>query len=160
MNAALSTDFSSDDIDIYYIPSNIIDENNLGFWLKGCNKIGSYHPYHLENFGSKEDLTQYVQIDIIKQITFEQLYSTYNIHRVNCMKLDTEGFDCHILQQLLSFLKDKPNTYYPSKIIFESNFLTNLQFIYQTIEDYMDIGYQLESMMHGVGGGNAILTYE
>lgn len=154
LNAAMSADSSSDNIEIYYIPPNVIDENNLEQCLRGCNKIGSYHPLHLSY-----DLTRYVKIDKVKQITFNELYNNYNIHKVQQLKIDTEGFDCHILQQFLIFLKDKDTSFYPKKITFETNTNTDINFIHQTIRDFLDIGYTLNYFNYGNGSESTELVY-
>lgn len=150
--AAVSPTGSSDPIDIYYIPPEIIENNNYSTWLKGCNKIGAVHPL-------SENLKSMVVTEKVRQITVSELYNEYDIHEIKYLKIDTEGYDCHILQEWLLFLEDKDTSYYPKKIMFESNTQTDLQFVYQTIEDFMDLGYNIRSLDYNTGATNTILEY-
>lgn len=155
--AAVSPFGSNEDIDIYYVPPEIIEQNNYHDWLRGCNRVGEMHPHLINHPSIEDDLTRHVKCDKVKQITVPELYAEYNITGIKFLKIDSEGFDCHILQQWLLFLKDKDKSYYPKKIMFETNNQTHLQFVYQTIEDYMNIGYQIESFVYDNSAGNTIL---
>lgn len=157
--AAVSPYGSNDDIEIYYLPPEIIEQNEYHYLLKGCNRIGEIHPHLLNHPSIKDDLMKYVVKETVKQITIAELYKEYDIHKIKHLKIDTEGYDCHILQQLLIYLKDKNISYYPDKIMFETNAQTNLQYVYQTIEDYISLGYKLESFVYDAGAGNTLLTY-
>lgn len=156
--AAVSPFGSAEDIDIHYVPPEIIEQNNYHAWLRGCNKIGEVHPHLINHPSITDDLIKVVVTDKVKQITVPQLYEMYNITEVDYLKIDTEGYDCHILQQWLLFLKDKDKSYYPKKIMFETNTQTNKHFVYQTIEDYMDIGYEIKTFMYDIGASNTILV--
>lgn len=160
LNAAMSIDSSSDDIDIYYIPPNVIDKQQLDWWLRGCNRVGNYHPFHLQHPVNKANLTEYVQVDKVKQISFKCLYEIYNIYKVNHLKLDTEGFDCHILQQFLIFLKNKDPSYYPKQITFETNTQTSIEFVNKTVQDFIYLGYKISSFKYDDRDGSTILVYE
>jgi hypothetical protein len=46
LNYAISFDNSEGEVDIYYIPENVIDENGLPALLKGCNCLNQIHPIH------------------------------------------------------------------------------------------------------------------
>ena len=41
MNVGISNINST--VDVYYIPEDIIEQNNLQDWFKGCNCINNYH---------------------------------------------------------------------------------------------------------------------
>lgn len=158
--AAVSPYGSNENIDMHYIPPEIIEQNNHHQLLKGCNRIGEVHPHILNHPSIASDLNSLLITESVKQITVKELYSEYNIHRIKFLKIDTEGFDCHILQQWLLFLKDKDDSFYPNKIMFETNTLTDIEFVYQTIEDFMGIGYRLESFKYDNRSGNTELVYE
>lgn len=150
--AAVSPAGSNENIDIHYIPPEVIEKNGHHPWLKGCNKIGEIHPLILNPI-----VKQSVVSESVKQITINELYKQYNIHQINLLKIDTEGYDCDILQQWLLFLKDKDQSYYPKRIMFETNIFTNVHYVYQTIEDFMDIGYKIESFKYDNKDGSTVL---
>lgn len=158
--AAISVDGTSNDAQIYYIHPSVIEENHHHQLLRGCNKIGGYHPHQLNHPSIKHDLTGLVNCDTIKQITVSQLYEEYNIHQIKFLKIDTEGYDCDILQYWLEYLKGKDNSFYPNKIMLETNTLTSKQYVFQTIEDYMNIGYSVEQFTYDAANGSTILIYE
>lgn len=159
INAAMSVDGSSNNVEVYYIHPKIILQNGLINHLRGCNKIGGYHPQHLSNPIVKNNLSTFVSIDTIKQITFDELYSTYSIHKVKCLKIDTEGFDCYILKQFLTFLKDKDSSYYPTIINFETNTLTPKELVLETIQQFVEVGYVVKQFVYNDGSGSTELVW-
>lgn len=156
VNAAISIDGTLNDAKIFYVPPNVVEENELHHYWRGCNKIGEYHPLQLKNNVVKEN----VKCETIKQITIEKLYELYNIRKVKYLKLDTEGYDCDILQYWFEFLKNKDTIYYPQKIHFESNTLTPRKYVLQTIEDYLELGYKLIEHSYTAAQDSTILMYE
>lgn len=160
VNAAISVDGTSNDVQIYYIPPSVIKENEYHMFLRGCNKIGEYHPHQLNHPSIKDDLAKYVKCVNVKQITISQLYEGYDIRHIKFLKIDTEGYDCNILQYWLEYLKIKDLSFYPSKIMFETNTLTPKEYVMQTIEDYINIGYSIESFAYDAANGSTVLIYE
>jgi hypothetical protein len=49
------------------------------------------------------------------------------------LKIDTEGDDCYIIKNLLKYLEDKSKEFYPKRITFETNILTEKELIEETI---------------------------
>ena len=156
VNAAISIDGTSNDVEIFYIPRKTIIDNNLHQYWGGCNMIGKMHPLYVHNQTVKEN----IRSKLVKQITIAELYSLYNIHKIKFLKIDTEGYDCDILQYWLDFLKDKDKSYYPQKIEFESNSLTPQKYVLQTIEDYVNFGYKLIDFSYGNKHETTTLEYE
>lgn len=138
VNCAVSFTNEESDIEIYYIPERVIKENNLPVWLKGCNCLSFYHPKHVEL-----GLEKYVKIQKVKQVPISKLLTDYNIIEINHLKIDTEGGDCYILNNLYTYLKDKQRIFLPKKITFETNHLTKHQLITDTITLYQTLGYRL-----------------
>jgi FkbM family methyltransferase len=156
VNAAISIDGTSNDVEIFYIPRNVIVDNDLHPYWGGCNIIGKMHPMYVRNQTVKEN----IKSKLVKQITIKELYSLYNIHKVKFLKIDTEGYDCDILQHWLDFLKGKDKSYYPQKIEFESNSLTPQKYVLQTIEDYVNFGYKLIDFSYGDKQETSTLQYD
>lgn len=138
VNSAISFDNIESEIEIFYIPENIIIENNLPKSLTGCNSLSTYHLKHIEL-----NLQKYVQIEKIKQIPIGKLWTDYRIETINYLKIDTEGGDTYILKHLYNYLNLKDKNYYPKKIRFESNRLSATESVDEIIELYKSIGYNL-----------------
>lgn len=136
-NVAIAFDNIEKYIEIYYIPENVIKENNLPKWLKGCNSLGSYHPKHIEL-----DITNLVKIESVLQIPISKLLEKHNVKTINFLKIDTEGGDCDILLHLKKYLDVKDKTLYPKKIQFETNFLTPKEKVQSVLSLYKDLGYK------------------
>lgn len=139
VNNAISKNNESGSIDLYYIPSNVIKINKLQHWFKGCNSIGEYHPLHI-----KYKVTHLVKKETVSLISISELLTKYNVKKIKFLKVDTEGLDCHILRNLLTYLKDKSFDYYPDSILFESNEHTEKQFVQSTIQLFKDLNYNVE----------------
>lgn len=135
-NVAIAFDNIERDIEIYYIPENIIKEKNLPAWLKGCNSLGNYHPKHIEL-----DVRDLVKIERVLQIPIATLLEKYSVKSINFLKIDTEGGDCDILLNLENYLKNKDKTFYPKKIQFETNVLTNTDKLEKVLNAYQLLGY-------------------
>jgi len=138
LNCAVSFDDTESDIEIYYIPENIINDEQLPAWLKGCNSIGKYHLKHVEY-----NLEKFVKIEKVKQIPIAVILKTNNIESIEFLKIDTEGGDTFILKNLFKYLKNKNKTYYPKKITFESNRLSKKEDVDEVINLYISLGYKL-----------------
>jgi hypothetical protein len=126
-------------IDVYYIPEEIIDKNNLQKWLKGCNCIGNLHPLHI-----KHNLQKYVVCEKVKVITCYELFYQNKVKKVKYLKIDTEGHDIIILDSLFNYLKYLPSIFYPDKILFETNEHVEKKNVDNIINLYNQIGYIVE----------------
>jgi hypothetical protein len=136
INCAISFNNTEGDITIYYVPSEVIEENKLPQMLKGCNSISGYHYWH-----RKLEIEHLVQKQTVHQIPIAKVLAENNVGKIKYLKIDTEGGDCFILEHLFEYLKDKPKDFYPKKIKFESNAHTEKAQIHKTIELYKTAGY-------------------
>ena len=137
---AVTSHRTSDTIDIYYIPKQVIDENKLPNWFKGCNTIGNYHPLHIQH-----NVTHLVKVDKVPIVNIDELLKSNNIRNIGFLKIDTEGHDCVILQGLFDYLKHKTIEYFPRRILFESNENTPTLTVDETIETALKLGYKVAS---------------
>jgi hypothetical protein len=153
INCAISFDDNESDIDIYHIPKEVLKLNNLPAGLGGCNRIGEYHPHHIT-----KNLTHLVSILTVKQISLENFLKKYEVRKIEHLKLDTEGGDCFILKKLAHYLKDKDKIFYPKKITFETNLLTEMSIIESTVNTFINLGYRIESKNNWYKDGNTILV--
>lgn len=152
-NVAISFDNSESDIDIYHIPVEVLKANNLPIGLSGCNRIGGYHPHHI-SWG----IAHLVKISKVKQISLENFLHKHHVGQIDHLKLDTEGGDCFILNHLASYLQNKDKNYFPKKITFETNLLTDRTQIYATVNKLVSIGYRVASRNDWHNDGNTVLV--
>ena len=148
------TDFVSSEnkkIIMHYIPEDVIDKHNLGWWLKGCNSVNDYHllhkNYNIQHLVSKEE------VDVI---SIKDLFLENNVGCLNLLKIDTEGHDVIILQGLHDYLSKLENKdLYPKKIIFESNAMSSSESVDDIIKKFTSIGYELISR-----GEDTVIEYK
>ena len=133
VNCAISNiDFETN---IFWISPEDIKKYNLPNWLRGCNSIVDPHPTAINEL-NKVNLLHIYKTSICKCITWNTLVNTYDVTSVNLLKIDTEGHDCKIIQNILH-----SNTVFPNEILFEYNILTNKDEFKNTIDLLTDNGY-------------------
>lgn len=126
-------------------PDDIVD-NNLPDWIRGCNSIGSH--INRDAFVSNEILRS----TEVNCMTWKTLVETYKVNSVDLIKIDTEGHDHIILQQILKDCTIR-NTR-PKKIIFENNELANKKEIEKLTKEFILLGYNY------IDDYDSILTYQ
>jgi FkbM family methyltransferase len=99
VNAAVGN--KNEDLTIFYINQENIAKHNLPYWARGCNKIGEKHPILIDLLKQLNITEDIFTKEIVKVITFEQLIKEYNIKRIVNLKIDTEGYDHIILQDVV-----------------------------------------------------------
>ena len=133
VNYAISdSDFETN---IFWIHPDDIKKHNLPDWLRGCNSIISPHPSVIKEL-EKNNLLNIYKTSKCKCITWSTLISIYDITSVDLLKIDTEGHDCKIIQNILI-----SNTILPNEILFEYNVLTNIDEFKNTIDLLNKKGY-------------------
>lgn len=143
INTAITTNRTTDSVDVYYIPDDVIDAKGFPEWLKGCNSINKYHPNHWNKLCINE-----VKIEKAPLLNIDELFEQYNVKTVKLLKIDTEGHDCIILKGLFSYLKTQNREKYPHKIEFESNMWTPKTDVDNIINIAIDLGYKVVSRGH------------
>lgn len=103
------------EIDIYHIPSVVIEKRKLPDWLRGCNSVGAPHPTVM-----KMGLQQYCEISTVQVVRIKDLLHKHGIEGIDLLKIDTEGHDCVILQDFLDTCHQVPQI-----IQFENNVLSD-----------------------------------
>lgn len=124
-------------VDLYYIPEEVINNLNLYYYLKGCNSIGGYHPGHIE-FG----VQQHVVVEKVPAMSIADFLRTNNIHRIRLLKVDAEGYDLTIMQELyLHMINKSAPIVRVDRIIFESNDEEQRLAINELIRNLSRLGY-------------------
>lgn len=119
------------EIQIYYIPSDVIRDNRIPKGLRGCNSVNEPHPTVLKmGYGS------YMVCQTVKVVRIKTLIDKYGITDVSFLKIDTEGHDLVILDDFL-----KTCSIIPKCIQFESNVLTSSEDVKQMVKRLFAMGY-------------------
>jgi FkbM family methyltransferase len=123
--------------ELYYIPEKVVKELELPFYLTGCNSVGDYHRLHVGG-----GFTRYVQIAKVPALTIRQLLTEHRVRRIRLLKIDAEGYDITVLQELYMYLvARKDPTLYPERIFFESNLDEQAAAADRLVEKYVSLGY-------------------
>ena len=140
VNAAIALDNIERQSVIYYVHPDDIAARGLPDWLRGCNSIDAFHFQH--NYLGIQPL---VRKDTIPQIPIGKLLTERNVSSIDLLKIDVEGGDCRIMEHFANYIKetDKPVSFYPKKIIFEYNGLTDKAHLFQIIRRYATLGYSI-----------------
>lgn len=126
-------------VDIYWIDPNDIKKYNLPDWFRGCNSIINPHWTGEEELKSM-NLGHLYKTSKVECITWGTLVEKYYIESVEYLKIDTEGHDCIIINNILS-----SNSVFPKKIKFECNVLTNKDLLESTLANLKFFGYEIMS---------------
>lgn len=124
------------EIKIYYIPSFVIEAENLPQWVRGCNSINEPHPTLV-----KMGWGHFAGYDTVKVERIKTVLERHNITQIDTLKIDTEGHDTVILNDYLDTVTIKP-----SKIIFESNVLSSASDVNKLVKRLQKLGYNCEQV--------------
>lgn len=122
-------------VSIFWIDPSDIEKYNLPHWLKGCNSIQKPHPTAINHL-KKQNLEHIYKQTECECLTWSTIIDRYDIDYVEYLKIDTEGHDCVIINNILDV-----NSVLPKKILFESNVLTSSDTINVTIHRLKQNGY-------------------
>lgn len=122
---------------VFWVDPNDIDEYELNGYLKGCSSIIRPH-ITTESELKEKNLEFLLNQTECEMITWEKLIERYDVESVDLLKIDTEGHDCIIVNNILNSNKVLPN-----KIWFEANELTNPKFVEKTVRRLESFGYKI-----------------
>jgi len=126
--------------DVFWVDPKDIEEHGMFSYLRGCNSIN--HPNEI----ILNELKSFNLESLLKKsecitATWKTIVNRYDIKSVNLLKIDTEGHDCHIINNIL----DDCEGVLPKKIIFEANKLSDPILINKTIGRLIEHEYVLIS---------------
>jgi FkbM family methyltransferase len=136
INAAISPDNTEGEADFYYVPSQVIKDNNLRDWLRGCNTLDQMHVQH-----KIHELQEHVKVIKVKKIPLGKLLDEHDVTSIGHLKIDIEGRDTELLHNFIPHLNSKPKQCWPKRITFETNELTISQYIDKVCNIYGAMGY-------------------
>jgi hypothetical protein len=138
LNVAVSLNDLEEQVNVYYVPEDVVVERNLPRWLLGCNTVGTYHLQH--HLLGVIDL---VRCETVASVPIGRIFENHDVEALGYLKIDTEGNDVKILHHLAKFLEGSDQGRYPQKIRFESNELTPRNQVFEIIGRYACLGYRL-----------------
>jgi hypothetical protein len=138
LNVAVSKTDCAGQLDVYFVPESVIVANQLPAWLRGCNAVGEYHFQHTEL-----GITDLVVKQSVPVVPIADIFNTNDVTELDYLKIDTEGSDCAIMEQLYRFLRLEPRSRWPRRILFESNELAVPAEVEQTKFNFVVMGYQV-----------------
>ena len=126
------------EIDIYYIPSSVIEREFLPNWVRGCNSVNIPHPT-IVDLG----FSHFIEKNTVKVVRIKSLIDKHEIKRIDLLKIDTEGHDITILNDFLDTCDIKPKV-----IQFENNVLSNQKDVIKIVERLNNKGYICRQVKH------------
>lgn len=130
---AVSTTARPAMLEMYYVPDSAIKEHGLPEWLRGCNSIGDYHLQH-----KKLGIEHLIRVTHVPAYPLASIFEQHQVTELDLLKIDTEGQDADILLSSAEHM-----TVRPSKIIFESNELSDAAKVQQVVDRYTSLGYRM-----------------
>lgn len=130
VQAAIS-DFDGE-MEIYYIPLEVIQKHRLPNWVRGCNSVNKPHPTVFNMLGEK-NYYNLCTIEKVPVMSFNTFVDTYDIEEIKTLQVDTEGHDGTILLNYLDLCEKLPNLY-ANSIKFENNVLADKEKVAQVLD--------------------------
>ena len=121
---------------MYYIHPDVIESKNIINCFRGMNRLSQYHMGH-----QSENLTNYVTKEKCEVLTYFTLLKKLNVNYIDFLKIDTEGHDCDIINNILNELPNNINYILPKYIYFENNGLCDITYRTDTIYRLIQYGY-------------------
>lgn len=138
INCAVSANNCREILQVFYVPEQVIVDNRLPDWLRGCNSVGDYHKQH-----RRLEITDLVKKQYVPCYPIHDIFLENNITELDFLKIDTEGADCDIMLGLYDFLLTQERSVYPGQIQFESNELANTEKVALVKSKFIDLGYSV-----------------
>lgn len=158
LNAAIS-DGTTSSVDIYYLNDESL--KRFPIWARGCNTVNKIHPLikkHLEEMKLK--IEDCIVIDKVRAYTLKEIFEMYNVTSLEYLKIDTEGYDCYIMEQYYNMIINNPSIR-ANKIMFETNEWSDNEYIKKIKNMFINIGYKQTGDIDANGNSwpNTILIY-
>lgn len=124
---------------VYFLSEKAIERYNLPKWVRGCNSIGDIHPT-VDRLMTEKGIGSCC-IEVVEVKRLHTVIAEAGITEYDHLKIDTEGHDCVILNDYLD-----NTTFYPKKITFESNALSDKTEVAKLVDRLSAIGYSCKQV--------------
>lgn len=141
INAAISN--FDGKCEVFYIHPSDIEKYDLPGWIRGCNSVIQPHRSVIDVLKERglEEIYKKESVEVLK---WDTLIRSRKITSVDYLKIDTEGHDCVIINDIIN----SECNVYPKEIYFEANILTPTETIEKTLENLFIKGYDVISRDH------------
>lgn len=128
-------------IEIFYLKEELINNFGLPLWVRGCNSVNDYHPQVIKLLNQLNiDYKKVVTKETVEVHDIEYLFNFLNVKALNYLKLDCEGHDNIIINNLLNFCEKNIHCR-PLHIKFENNSLSNKEEVFSIMKRLENSGY-------------------
>lgn len=128
-------------IKVYYINEENMHKYNFPHWVRGCNSVNTYHKTVLNLVKQRNLPMDVFSVDEVQVHNFEYLYKFLDIKSIGFLKIDCEGHDPVIVNDLLDFC-EKNISLLPSLIEFENNELSSKEDIEKIVSRLHALNYK------------------
>jgi FkbM family methyltransferase len=87
-------------LEVHFIPPAAISALGLPDWVRGCNKVNARHPTVVKLLEERDIPIENIVARKVPIVRFDSLIKKYEISSAACIKVDTEGHDHIILEQI------------------------------------------------------------
>lgn len=130
-------------IDVYWLDPIYILNNNLPYFLRGCNSINEKHPTVVSVLSQSEYSHIPYNCTKCECLSWDTLILRYDVKQISYLKIDTEGHDLIILKAMMN----SKFKVFPVKLMFENNSLTNpIEYAEVLSKLTNDFGYNIVSI--------------
>lgn len=126
------------EIKVYYIPSEIISNYNLPNYLRGCNSVNVPHPTAVRDLQAASLSLNLIAVQVVPVMRIKTLFQKHNVTEISYLKVDTEGHDYVILNDLFDTMSLKPLV-----IKTEANILTDKSNIQNLMNRLLTLNYNV-----------------
>jgi hypothetical protein len=123
---------------VFWVEEEDIVRYNLPWYIKGCNSVHNPHPVTINEL-KKRGLEHLMKEKNVEILDWDGLVERYNINIVRLVKIDCEGHDTVIVNNII----DSKSQVLPYQINFEANELTPDEVRESTIMRAQQKGYRL-----------------
>lgn len=117
---------------IYYVPLETISNKRLPEWLRGCNQMYGIHPTIKRECEKLQlDYKELVKSEDVDCVTMEDLINKFDVDEIVSLKIDTEGYDCDIVLQVIGLVNS--GKLRVGTVNFETNSLSNKEQLAYTL---------------------------
>lgn len=132
-------------IDIYYLTDEEITRYNLPKWVRGCNSVGQPHPSVVKILIERCISEYIIRCDSVPVRRIKSILDEHNVTAIDFLKIDTEGHDCIILNDLLNTVD-----IIPKKIQFEANVLSSTTDVFEVRQRLFELGYSCQTVKEDI----------
>ncbi len=127
------------EMEISYLDPKYIQAYNLPGWMRGCNTVKEQHDTRDIELRNR-NIMHLLEKHTVQKKSFRTFVKEYDIQRIKFLKIDTEGHDCIIMQDVAHAIRDGLVSS-PAKIQFETNELSAEEDVTKIIRMFETFGY-------------------